>query len=343
MGHDMGRASREKWERKVQSAIQSAVQTASQNKGGGSPWYETNLLWVPLTTAFAIILFVVAAMMKGDFRLLLLLAFGLLVHPFWILTSNIGIRRAYLQRAVFVLLLLLSASGTYGFYNYLEEEPIAVSPTEIKLTDLFHPANGLKGVVEFSVYNRGDDPYYEIWAKILVTSDLLSSETIDLDFPTVEERIGTGSDPRGVALASGCLRGRDKDSHSGFLCVIDQLSPKDMFKIQLTTAQTNPSDMPEEKIGTTSIQIVKFSNSPGRRFVNFPGKERGAGSEHTIPEQFTSTTMIHFCPDIGEPFKSLSPITCTPHSKYKIEKPSAVPFKRTSKGTSTVSPLNASL
>ena len=299
----MGKASRKKLDRKIQHP----------------PWYETNLLWVPLTTALAIIFFVAAAMMKGDSRFLLWLALALCIHPFWILIKNIGIKRASFQKVGFLVIFLLSVLGTYEFYGYLAEEPIAVSPSEVKLTYLFDTQKRMRGHIDVSVYNRSDDPYYEIWVKILIDSDVLSAESIDLDFPTIEERVRTGENVREIAIGSGCLRGRDKDSRAAFLCIVDALSPKGDFKIQMTTTHVG-SDMPEEQIGIASMKIVTFSKQPSRHFLNFPGKESAASSEHKIPEKFISTTMIHFCPDIGEPFKSPSPITCTPNSKYKIKK-----------------------
>jgi hypothetical protein len=313
----MGKASREKWERKFQAALERVPQIKPATQ---SPWYETNLLWVPLTTALAIILFVVAAMMKGDLRFLLWVALALFIHPSWILIKNIGIKRLSFQKASFLVHLLLATLGTYGFYSFLAEEPIAVSPSEVKLTHLFDSQSTMRGIIDVSIYNKGDDPYYEIWTKIVINSDFLSAQTIDLDLPTIEERVGTGKDPRGIALASACLRGHDKDSLPAFLCVIDRLGPKEIFKIQLTTVKARPSNAPEDKIGTALIQTVKFSKNPGRRFRNFPGNESGAGSEFTIPEKFTSTSIIYFCPDIGEPFQSPSPITCTPNSKYQIKK-----------------------
>lgn len=314
----MGKASRGKRERKPDWTAQIAYQ--ANHAISQSPWYESNLLWVPLTTAFAIILTVAAAMIKGDFRFLLWLALALLVHPLWILARNIGITRSSHQRITFLIFLFLSIVATYMGYEYLAEEPIAVSPSEVKLAHLFHSGDSLRGVIDLSIHNKGDDPYHEIWVKVLVNSDLLSAETIDLDFPTIEERIGSGKDPTGIALSSGCFRGRDGNSHPAFLCIIDRLEPKEFFKIQLTTSKARPSDMSEDQIGTAVMRIVTFSKDPGRRFRNVPGQASGAGSEHKIPEKFTSTTMIHFCPDIGEPFKSKSPITCTPNSKYKIER-----------------------
>ena len=310
----MGRASRGKLERKIQALLHPLSHI---NPVTRPPWYETNLLWVPLTTALGIILFVWAAMMRGDFRFLLWLALALSIHPSWIFSKNIGIKRVSFQKVSFLVLLLLSVLGTYGFYSYLAEEPIAVSPSEEKLTYLFDTQKRMRGHIDFSVYNRSDDPYYGIWVKILIDSKLLSAEGIDLDFPTIEERVRTGD--REIAISSGCLRGRNKDSRAAFLCIVDALSPKGEFKIQMTTTHAW-SDMPEEQIGIASMKIVTFSKQPSRHFVNFPGKTSGASSEHTIPEKFTSTTMIYFCPDIGEPFKSLSPITCTPNSKYRMEK-----------------------
>ncbi len=313
----MGRASREKWERKIEATLERVSQI---NPVSQPPWYETNLLWVPLSTALAIIFFVVAAMMKGDFRFLLWLALALMIHPSWILIKNIGIKRLHFQKASFIGLLLLATSMTYGFYSFLAEEPIAVSPSEVKLTNLFGPQSTMRGIIEVSIYNKGDVPYYEIWEKIVINSDFLSEQTIDLDFPTIEERVGTSKDPKGISIASGCLRGHDKDSHPAFLCFIDSLGPKESFKIQLTTIKARPSNLSEDNIGTASIRTVRFSKNPVRRLINFPGDESGTGSEFTIPEKFTSTTTIYFCPDIGEPFQSSSPITCTPNSKYQMKK-----------------------
>lgn len=303
----MGKASREKWERKIQILLQKPV--------GPPQWYESNLLWVPLTTAFAIILFVVAAMMRGDFRLLLWVALALSVHPSWILIKNIGSKRASVQKVSFLVLLSVSTLGTYGFYNYLAEEPIAVSPSEVKLTDLFDPRNRLKGRIDFNIYNRSDDPSYQIWVKIIIDSALLSAESIDVDFPTLEERARAGEEPRAVSVSAMCVRGRDKDSLKAFLCFIDALKPKQFFQIKMSTNYLAPMESSETQIGRALIKIVSFSSKSSGHFDNFSHMTKGAATDKTIPEAFEWTTMIHFCPDIGEPWKLQLSIACTPNSK----------------------------
>lgn len=212
--------------------------------------------------------------------------------------------------------MLLSAIGTDYFYKALQ--PIAVSPQEAKLSHLFGHPNGLMGNLDFLVYNRGEDPYYEIWVKIVVDSDLLSAQTVNLDFPSIEERIRAGGDAAVLAVGSGCLRGVEKYSHE-FLCIIDALTSKDNFRIRLTTThdRLNSSD---KQIGLASIKVISFSSESGRRYQNFPGKQTQASSEHMRPRSFLYSDMIHLCPKGAKTFESNSRITCTPNSEQKLER-----------------------
>lgn len=311
----MGKASREKWERK----LRQAVQITSQNSfvASQSPWYESQALWFGVATVVTIVLTVVVAAMKGDLRWLLCFAWAASVYPIWIISNNIGIGRRSFKIIFFLVVLSLGGWAFYELYGSLtpqEHEPIAVSPPEVKLTNLFDPSKRLRGHIDLSVYNRGDDPYYQIWVEIIIDSEFLSSETIDLDFPTLEERARAGEEPREVMVSAMCLRGVDMDSHKAFLCTIDSLHPGKAFLIKMTS-NYNTAHLSDEQIGRASVKVIRFLKEPGEHYDNFPHKAQGAASQRGIPVGFKSTTMIYFCPDIGEAWKSPSPITCTPNSK----------------------------
>lgn len=310
----MGKASREKWGRKIQAVMQLASQ--SKPAISQSPWFESTLLWSCISTSLTFVLAAVA-LKKGDLRWLLWIAWAGVVYPVWALSQNIGVRPALIKILFFLVGLSLSGWGLYELnrYIYKEIEPIAVSPSEAKLTSMFDPSKRLRGHIDLAVYNRGDDPYYQIWVKIIIESEFLSAETIDVDFPTLEERARAGEEPRAVMVSASCLRGRDQDSKKAFLCVIDALNPKQLFQIKMTSTY-NIADISKEQIGRALLKVIRFSSKPGQLFDNFPYKEKGAASQNSIPENFTSTAMIHFCPDIGEPWKfDPKVMSCTPNSK----------------------------
>ena len=201
-----------------------------------------------------------------------------------------------------------------------ENDHIAVSPTEVKLTDLFDSHRHFRGYIDLLVYNRGDDPYYQIWVKILIESEFLSADTIDLDFPTLEGRIKDGDDPHAVMVGATCMGGKDKNSKKAFLCFIDSLAPKKSFQIKITS-NYNTAHMSGEEIGKVRIVVSKFENYPAKTSDNFPSGEKAAVWQADFPNTesgFTSSRYVFFCADVKQhwSFDQRSKI-CTPNSRHE--------------------------
>ena len=217
-----------------------------------------------------------------------------------------------------ISLFILSAA----LIQYLpkEKELIAVSPPEVKLTGLFDSHNHFRGYTDLLVYNRGDDPYYQIWVKILIESEFLSADTIDLDFPTLEGRIKDGDEPHAVMVGASCMGGKDKNSKKAFLCVIESLAPKKSFQIKMTSSY-NTAHMSDEEIGKARIVVSKFENYPAKTSDNFPGGETAAVFEVAFPNTesgFTSSRYVFFCADVKQRWSvdQRSKI-CTPNSRHQ--------------------------
>lgn len=195
---------------------------------------------------------------------------------------------------------------------------ISISPSSIPLSHLHNPPENMKANVEFNVYNRSDDPQYEVWVKFFINDKNTVAETIGIDFPTIGKAEVEGKDVSEVAAGSHCLSGRDKSSLAAFMCVINVLNPRESFSIVMTLKTTRHSS-PIDQLGTISTEVLKYSNFPGRRFSG-QGKLQ-FGQEHTTPELFTPTTMIHYCAQKGHAVNPMINITCTLATQDRKTKP----------------------
>lgn len=280
------------------------------------PWYESNLwLWGPFAFVIAIIGLVLT--MKGEYRWMLGLLPLMAIFPILRIAKKIGNGIGTIE--IFIFFFVPLNYGVYGLYQYLEPpSPIAVSPSKVELAQLSDSLNQTRGYINLDVYNRSDDPHYDVWVKLLIRSDLLMPEILDIDFPTIEERSLTGKDVLDMAVGSMCLGGKDKHKHPAFLCVIDKLEPKGTFKIKLTSPYSIDISSPD-RIGHLLTDVVEFSDVPGKHFNHLKGKPPSSGAEHAPPEPFQITTMFHFCPDVAEVYKLQPPMRCTPNSKYNLK------------------------
>ena len=314
----MGKASREKRDRRVEAQIQAAMKTMSATKPA-PVWHESKLLRVPLSMAFAMILTVVSVMVK-DLRFLLWGAFFLLIYPCWVLVANMPIRQATIRRVCFVFLIGILAIGTYEGYGFLEESPIAITPVQIPLAHSMYPGMDVHGQYDFVVYNRGDNPNYQIWIKLLLNSEVVSPEMLEIDFPTLEERERAGMRLNEMAAGTMCLRGKDNIRKSAFLCVIDALNPRETFKIKLTAIQPFKNSL-GNNIGDITSILLRSYDKPSMHYKVDMTKRTGTAAEHNYPETFYPTAMIHFCSEKSPDFLSHMPVTCTKTSKPKTKQP----------------------
>ncbi len=311
----MGRASREKRERNAALEAVAAIK-ASQ------PWYESNLLWASLSTSIALVLAVVAAAMK-DLRFLLWLAVCFGIHPCWVVSANIGIKRTMVRKIVFFLVVGILFFGAYTGYSFLKESPLAITPVRIPLAHAIYPDMNLHGQYDFVVYNRGDDPHYQIWIKLLLNSEVVSPEMLDLDFPTLEERERAGMSINEMAAGTMCMPGKDNIRRPSFLCLIDVLNPRETFKIKLTAMQSF-DNASRNNMGEITASLLRSYGKPSMHYSAQIGKRTGTAAEYNYPEAFHRTAMIHYCsktrsetrPDV----LSDMPVTCTKNSKSNIER-----------------------
>jgi hypothetical protein len=74
----------------------------------------------------------------------------------------------------------------------------------------------LHGQYDFVVYNRSDAPHHQIWIKLLLNSDFVSPEMLDLDLPTLEERERAGMSINEMAAGTMCMPGKDNIRRPSF-------------------------------------------------------------------------------------------------------------------------------
>ena len=308
----MGKASREKRDRKVQAQIQTALGAMSA-ANSGQAWYESSSVRVPLSMAFAIILTVVSVMVK-DLRFLLWCAFCLLIYPCWVLSKNVGVGKAIIRYGSFVILIGALATGTHQVHGFLKESPLAITPVRIPLAHSVYPGMEVHGQYDFVVYNRSDDPHYQIWIKLLLNSEVVSPEMLEIDFPTLEERERAGMRLNEMAAGTMCLRGKDNIRTSAFLCVIDALNPRETFKIKLTAIQPFKNTL-GNNIGEITSTLLRSYDKPSMHYKVEKTKMTGTAAEHNYPETFYPTAMIHLCSEKRNDFESHMPVTCTKNSK----------------------------
>jgi hypothetical protein len=127
----MGIASRKKWMRKVQ-ALESALVASSQ--GPKAPFYEGNLFLSLITTAFAIILTLVATKQTA-LRGLLWAAFFLVWYPFWVTSHHFLQRRRIIQVGTFIGFIVCAGIGFAALNRWLEPS-VVVSDAQICMDSL---------------------------------------------------------------------------------------------------------------------------------------------------------------------------------------------------------------
>jgi hypothetical protein len=168
-----------------------------------------------------------------------------------------------------------------------EQHPISVSPDEIDLNScIANESRKTNSLVK--IYNRTDDPYYQIWVKILVNSPVVQSNqiTLNLPFPPPGTREWAGNDPPFVSTKIMCYRGLDKDHQPAFLCFIRDLNPRETFS--LTLLNNYPEKLPETQTHRASVTVVGFSRQPAQIVE---GAGEGAVN-YTWPEAFTIEKAI---------------------------------------------------
>lgn len=313
----MGRASREKRDRRVEAQIQAALRAMSAVKPG-QVWHESKLLRVPLSMAFAMILTVVSVMGK-DLRFLLWGAFILLIYPCWVLVANLPIRQIIIRRVCFVFLVGIFAIGTYEGHRFLEESPLVITPVQIPLAHSMYTGMEVHGQYDFVVNNRGDHPYYQIWIKLLLNSEVVNPEMFEIDFPTLEERERAGMSLNEIVAGTMCLQGKDNTRKSAFLCVIDVLNPREIFKIKLTALQPFNNTV-GNNIGDITSTLLRSYDKPSMHYKVDMTKRTGTAAEHNYPETFYPTAMIHFCAEKHPDFSSHMLVTCTKSSESNIKR-----------------------
>lgn len=225
------------------------------------------------------------------------------------------------QRRLFSSVTFIVLAGTLspGAYYVLQPpSPIAISPSRVDLIKLSDLAN-LKGYINLTVHNRDNDPQYDVWVKLVISSKILWPEALDVDFPTMEELSLSVKAMLDMAVGTMCLGGKDKYKNPAFLCVIDKLGPKDMFTIKLASRVSVDASSKPENIGHLSAFVVRYSDHPSQHFDQSEGQPAASSVDHTPPEPFDITSMVHFCPNIAEAYKLPKNATCTPNSRHNFK------------------------
>jgi len=225
-------------------------------------------------------------------------------------------RKRSVSGLTFIALAGMLSPATY--YMLQPPSPIAVFPSIVDLVRLSDLPN-LKGYINLTVHNRGDDPQYDVWVKLVISSKILWPEALDVDFPTMEELSLSVKAMMNMSVGTMCLGGKDKYKHPAFLCVIDKLDPKHMFTIKLTSRLSMDASSTPEHVGHLSAFVVRFSDHPSQHFDQSEGQPTASSVDHTPPEPFDITSMVHFCPNVAEAYKLPINATCTPNSRHNLK------------------------
>ena len=282
------------------------------------------MLWVWIAIALGLLCTLVGmvATVKGTLVIGLLLAVATSVAfgaAAWFYGKDEGSlkktrRLAGVVTSIVSAIILIPAT----YYMLQPPSPIGISPSRVDLVQLSDLPNNLKGYINLTVHNRGDDPQYSVWVKLVISSQTLRPETLDIDFPTMEELSLSLKAMLNMAIGTMCLGGKDTYKNPAFLCVIDKLGPRDMFIIKVTSHYPMGSSSPE-RIGHLSAFVVKFSDHPSQHFDQSEGQPTASSVDHTPPEPFNITSMVHFCPNITEVYTLPRSATCTPNSKHNFK------------------------
>jgi hypothetical protein len=117
---NLERLLRSAWER--QSILRTTTHTPTAKER--EPWYQTNLFWGGASSGAAIVLTVIAAMLK-DLRWLLILAWPLFGVSLWVACR--GIRSSSKKWSLFATLTIMAAVGLWDLNVRLKPAPAVVS------------------------------------------------------------------------------------------------------------------------------------------------------------------------------------------------------------------------
>jgi hypothetical protein len=187
---------------------------------------------------------------------------------------------------------------------------VAVSPEDFPLARLVNsPDKRLHGKVSFSIYNRSDDPYYQIWVRLHVNSQIVRANNLYIDFPTLETKVRLGDNPRIVQFSAFCLRGSGTNFNQDFSCCIRSLSPRESFEIKLTNGSIPDTD---KELGTITGAITNIDTQPPEELEG----RNGAGSSCVVHGNLNFDQAIYYCPAMSNPRPPFAPdMACTPDSK----------------------------
>lgn len=167
--------------------------------------------------------------------------------------------------------------------------PVAVSPTEIPLSGPFNPfGKTVKVKGEIKIYNRTDEPYYQIWVKIILDSDLIKIEQIILSSPTIEAERIPGQIPSEFSDKAFCLRGQGEDGRKAYICFVRELNPKSVFTFAV--ANDYPGKLPQAQTHKLLVEVLRYAKEPA---LVYSGDRSGA-VKFNPPEIFTSDAIINF-------------------------------------------------
>ena len=156
---------------------------------------------------------------------------------------------------------------------------VTVTPAEIELNSVLDGNPDLRGVIkhEINVFNHTDEPYYQIWIK-LVTDSQRAAE-LRLELPPADTQLG----PVRVTSKAYAFMGIDRDNHRALLVLIPRLGPRTPLTFRL--ANVSPEKLPGNEPFKIRVALLGFRKDPVPIIEGAKDTKTFMGTPFQFPEE----------------------------------------------------------
>lgn len=284
---------------------------------------ETRLVLMVLIAVDAVAMLAIQKWPFTVIGLVIMLTAGWLLVWHWPWASDPEIRSRR-WGLLFVWLVVVLFVGNVAWP--VEPTPIAVSPSVFNISEVVasdFPDSSLQGRVTLNVYNRSDNPYYQISIEIMIDAPppyLFLPQHLDLDFPTIQQRIRSGEREQTAAVGAFCWRviKKDEQRRSGFACTIDKIPPRSNFEIKVTSKCYWGGGDPITEI-PVFVTINRYLPAP-EPGMTADGPDAAFRGTKIVGDYLSDGKLIVFCPKrINDADQPNDTMICTPDSVSPIK------------------------
>lgn len=189
-----------------------------------------------------------------------------------------GSRLSYLVAG---LIGLLGAVAVWAFINRAVPDPppvkiITVSPDEIDFNSELERKPQTRGLLkhEITVFNHTEEPYYQIWIKLVTESEEGAEFTLEL--PRADTQLG----PVKVTSKAFSFLGYDKNHHRTVLVLIPKLLGKTPLSLRLAKVSQTEIQGPL----VMKVSVLKYQTEPVPQIGGVQGTRTTMGTYFQFPE-----------------------------------------------------------